>query len=133
MGFGEAVRSCFDKYVTFSGRAPRSEYWWWILFIVLAQAVIAVIDRQLFGMQMVQMGDMMVDAKAGPLGGIFSLATFLPGLSVMVRRLHDNGRSGWWFWIILIPLIGWIILLYWMIQRGDGGANAFGPDPLALR
>lgn len=131
MGFGEAVRTCFNKYVTFSGRARRSEYWWWILFIVIAQAVFGVIDRMLFDAQVVQVGDMMVEAQPGPIGGLFSLVTFLPGLSVMVRRLHDTGHSGWWFWIILIPIVGWIILLYWMIKAGDAGDNAYGSDPLA--
>jgi uncharacterized membrane protein YhaH (DUF805 family) len=131
MGFGEAVRTCFNKYVTFSGRARRSEYWWWALFIIIGQAVFGVIDRMLFGAQVVQMGDMMVEAQTGPLGGLFGLVTLLPGISVMVRRLHDTGHSGWWFWINLIPIVGWIIFLYWMIKAGDAGDNAFGSDPLA--
>ena len=131
MGFGEAVRTCFNKYVTFSGRARRSEYWWWALFIIIGQAVFGVIDRMLFGAQLVQMGDMMVEAQTGPLGGLFGLVTLLPGISVMVRRLHDTGHSGWWFWINLIPIVGWIIFLYWMIKAGDVGDNAFGSDPLA--
>ena len=131
MGFGEAVRTCFNKYVTFSGRARRSEYWWWILFTIIGQAVFGIVDRMLFGSQVVQVGEMMVEAQTGPIGGIFSLAILLPGISVMVRRLHDTGRSGWWFWINLIPLIGWIIFLFWMIKAGDAGDNEYGFDPLA--
>lgn len=131
MGFGEAVRTCFNKYVTFSGRARRAEYWWWVLFTIIGQAVFGVVDRMIFGPQFVHMGDMMVEAQTGPIGGIFSLVILLPGISVMVRRLHDTGHSGWWFWIVLIPIVGWIILLYWMIKAGDAGDNEFGSDPLA--
>lgn len=130
MGFGEAIRVCFNKYVTFSGRARRSEYWWWVLFTVIGQAVLGVADQMIFGWQSMTVGDAEVAVNAGPLAGVFSLVILLPGISVMVRRLHDTGRSGWWFWIVLIPLIGWIFLLYWMIKAGDAGNNAYGPDPL---
>ncbi|MCA0044300.1 DUF805 domain-containing protein [Celeribacter litoreus] len=120
MKFLDAVKICFSKYVTFSGRARRAEYWWWVLFTTVAGAVLAVIDTALFGFEQ----------NYDPLNSIFSLATFLPSISVWVRRLHDVNRSGWWAWLILIPLIGWIILLYWAVKGGTEGPNRFGPDPI---
>ncbi|HHB81462.1 MAG TPA: DUF805 domain-containing protein, partial [Aliiroseovarius sp.] len=62
--------------------------------------------------------------------GLFMLATFLPNISVMVRRLHDTDRSGWWYWIVLVPLIGFILLIVWFASKGTTGDNRFGPDPL---
>lgn len=120
MSFIEAVKTCFSKYVTFSGRARRAEYWWWVLFTIIGNAIFGVTDTVFFG----------VPEVTGPTAGLFSLVTFLPGLSVWVRRLHDVNRSGWWAWLILIPLIGWVILLYWAIKGGTEGANRFGPDPI---
>jgi len=63
--------------------------------------------------------------------GLFFLASFLPAISVIVRRLHDTDRSGWWYWIGLIPLVGAILLLVWFCTRGTSGPNRFGPDPLS--
>ncbi|MCX8509112.1 MAG: DUF805 domain-containing protein, partial [Rhodobacteraceae bacterium] len=62
--------------------------------------------------------------------GLFELLTFLPSIAVWVRRLHDVGRSGLWWLLALIPLIGWIILFYWSVRRGDEGPNDYGPDPI---
>jgi uncharacterized membrane protein YhaH (DUF805 family) len=122
MGFQDAVRICFSKYATFSGRARRAEYWYFVLFGFLGSAIAGILDAALFGM---------TAPDVTLLGGIFSLVTLLPGLSVMVRRLHDTGRSGWWFWIILIPLIGLLVLLWFLITPGDEGTNDYGPDPIA--
>lgn len=121
MTFQDAVRSCFSKYATFSGRARRSEYWYFVLFTVIGSAIAGVVDNALFGR-------MMPDVTL--LGSIFSIAIFMPGLSVLVRRLHDTGRSGWWWWIIVIPLIGMLVLLYWLVQPGETGTNTYGPDPI---
>jgi uncharacterized membrane protein YhaH (DUF805 family) len=66
-----------------------------------------------------------------PISSLVSLALFLPGLAVSVRRLHDTDRSGWWVLLFLIPLIGAIVLLIWYCSRGTPGGNRFGPDPLA--
>jgi uncharacterized membrane protein YhaH (DUF805 family) len=118
MGFGEAISSGFRNYVGFSGRAARSEYWYWTLFVVLLSIVAKVLDIVLFGTQ------------ATVIGGIVTLAFLLPGLAVSVRRLHDRDKSGWFFLLILIPLVGAIILLIWYCQRGTIGPNRFGPDPL---
>jgi uncharacterized membrane protein YhaH (DUF805 family) len=113
--FTQAIRSCYANYTTFSGRAPRSEYW----FFVLYQCLIGVACGLLvpFGI-------------GRALLWLFVLANLLPGICVTVRRLHDTDRSGWWYWIALVPLVGAILLLIWFCTRGTSGANRFGPDPL---
>jgi uncharacterized membrane protein YhaH (DUF805 family) len=115
MGFGQAISSGFSNYVNFSGRACRSEYWYWILFIIIADIVAGIIDYAI-GIQVVT--------------SLFGLATLLPNLAVAIRRLHDLDRTGWWIFIGLIPLVGWIILIIWYCTRGTAGPNRFGPDPL---
>lgn len=120
MDFQTAIRTVLkDKYATFSGRAARSEYWGFALFSVIASSILTVIDTAIFG------------SDFGVLGPIFSIAVLVPSIAVGVRRLHDLGRSGWWLLIILIPLIGILILLYFFVQKGTDGPNEHGPDPLA--
>jgi uncharacterized membrane protein YhaH (DUF805 family) len=121
MGFGEAIRSGFRKYVDFSGRASRSEYWWWVVFAILVGVVAGVLDAVLFP------GSRRSGAYGGVLQAIAGLALLLPGLAVGVRRLHDTDRSGWWYLIIVIPLIGWIILIIFLASAGTSGVNRFGP------
>ncbi len=121
MGFAEAIKSWFNKYVTFSGRAPRSEYWWFTLFAILAQIVLTFVDMAVFGAN---------PYGIDPLATIFSLAVLLPGLAVTVRRLHDTGRSAWWLLIVLIPVIGYIVLIVFACLKSEPGANRFGPNPL---
>ena len=113
MGFMEAVKTCFTKYATFSGRARRSEYWYFCLFNAIAAVVMKVLA-------------LAIDL---PLDTIYSVAVFIPGLAVVVRRLHDIGKSGWSYLFGLIPLVGWILLLVWFCKAGDWGDNAYGPDP----
>jgi uncharacterized membrane protein YhaH (DUF805 family) len=121
MGFKDAISSGFRNYIGFSGRAARSEYWYWVLFILLLQIMAWLIDMTLFGFN---------TTGVNPIGVLVSLATFLPGLALSVRRLHDIDRLGWWVLLGLIPVIGWIVLIYWACLRGTVGANRFGPDPL---
>jgi len=116
MDFATAVRSCLNKYVTFAGRAQRSEFWWFLLFTMIANTVAVAIDAAVIGMPAIQILTM--------------LGLILPGISVAVRRLHDLGRSGWFYWIGLIPLVGVIVLIYWFVTRGTVGSNEYGPDPL---
>lgn len=124
MTFSEAVRSAFSNYVTFSGRAARPEFWWWVLFVVLLMAVTSIIDGLLVAPLL---GFSAFQGEAGqPLGVIVSLAIFLPGLAIAIRRLHDTGRSGWWILIGLIPIIGALILLYWYVQPSQEGSNPYG-------
>jgi uncharacterized membrane protein YhaH (DUF805 family) len=119
MNFGEAIKSGFQNYVTFSGRAPRSGYWYWVLFAVLVSMASGILDAAIFP-----------DAAPQPIGAVTSLILFLPGLAVGIRRLHDIDRSGWWV-LIAITVIGIILLIIWACLRGTPGANRFGPDPLA--
>jgi uncharacterized membrane protein YhaH (DUF805 family) len=114
MTFFQAVGICFKKYVTFSGRATRSEFWYWTLFTWLLSIAALTIDSSL-------------ETGAAPFGGsqlistLVALATFLPGLAVSIRRLHDVKRSGWWF-LVAFTGIGLILLLYWAVvpSRNDG-------------
>lgn len=124
MDFQTAIKTCFSKYVTFSGRASRSEFWWFMLFIIAGNFVLGFIDLMLFGRS--------ADGSAvSILGALFSLAVFLPSIAVGVRRLHDVDRSGWWYLLVLIPLIGGLILIvFFFIHRGTPGPNRFGEDPL---
>jgi uncharacterized membrane protein YhaH (DUF805 family) len=110
----EATATCFSRYATFSGRAARSEYWWWTLFIMLASLAILVASMA-FGIQ-----------DASRLLGVFTLATLVPYLAVTSRRLHDIGKSGWWQLIYVVPLLGTILLIVWLARAGEGD-NAFGP------
>jgi uncharacterized membrane protein YhaH (DUF805 family) len=103
------------KYAVFSGRARRMEYWMFFLFNFIIAFVLGFIEGLAGG--------------PGVLGGLYSLAVLLPGLGVSVRRLHDTGRSGWWLFIGLIPLIGAIILLIYMVSDSQEGTNQYGPSP----
>src|SRR4051794_17675133 len=114
MGFADAIRSVFSKYVGFSGRARRSEFWWFTLFAVILYIVVAIIDAAI---------------GSSILGIIVGLALLLPSLAVTVRRLHDTGRSGWWILIGIIPVIGAIVLLVFECQDSQPGTNAHGPSP----
>lgn len=121
MGFTDAIKTGFQKYIGFSGRAARSEYWYWVLFVILVQIVAWLIDMTLFGFN---------TTGVNPIGAFASLALFLPGLAVSIRRLHDIDRVGWWIFLALIPIVGAIVLIYWACLRGTVGANRFGGDPL---
>ena len=113
MTFGEAVKSGFEHYVKFDGRASRPAYWWWVLFVVLVSIAANIIGLALDGLSVIS--------------GIVGLALLLPNLSVSIRRLHDTGRTGWWILIGLVPLIGWIVLLIFYLQPSDPGENQYGP------
>ena len=130
MGFTEAIKTNFSKYVTFSGRAPRSEFWWWALFTFLGNLILGAIDMALFGTTVVGPEGFSAQTNFSPLAGIFSLAVLLPSISVAVRRLHDTNRSGWWWWLILIPLVGIIVLIVFWATEGTRGTNTYGEDPL---
>ena len=126
MNFVEAVRSGFNNYANFSGRALRSEYWWWVVFVWIAGIIASIIDRAL-GWSIYETTMYGVQQSSGPVAAIFSLAVLIPGLAVLVRRLHDTDRSGWWFWLVLIPIIGWIVLIIFLASSGTPGPNRFGP------
>ncbi len=125
MTFDQSISTCFQKYVVFSGRAPRSELWWFVLFVTVIHLLLGFIEGRLLP------GMTDPEAGLGPLTGLWSLLTLLPTISVNVRRLHDRDRSGWWYWLWLVPLVGGIVMLVWFCRRGTQGPNRFGPDPLA--
>ena len=116
--FCEAVKVCFKKYVDFTGRARRSEYWSFMVFTGLLALVSRFLDGLLddwFGIEVLRM-----------LAGYIVL---LPSVAVAVRRLHDTGRSGWLYLLLLIPLVGSIILLVFLCQDSQPGSNQYGPNP----
>ena len=117
MTFGTSVATCFSKYVNFQGRASRSEFWWFTLFVWLVCFIAIIIDGAI-DQSIVQ-----------PIAG---LALFFPSLSVQVRRLHDTDKSGGWALVGIIPLIGSIILLIMCAFKGTPGTNRFGEDPLLV-
>ena len=161
MNIWTAVKSCFRQYVGFAGRAPRREYWLWVLFCGVVSAVLHGLEGA---------------GGQGAIGGAWSLATFLPGLAVAARRLHDTDRSGWWLLLpaLVLAVLGvaagmvmvevaaaggqlnaatvaamsprlmalvfsgaaWLVVvglfLVWFCSRGTAGPNRFGPDPLAV-
>lgn len=124
------------RYAQFTGRARPKEYWMYILFLILCSIGLSIVESMLGLGQSTHW--MMHDHwsaytgvrhSGGPLIGLLALATFIPSLAVAVRRLHDTDRSGWWLLIGLIPLLGGLILLIFMISGGTRGPNRYGPDP----
>lgn len=109
------------QYADFSGRARRKEYWMFVLFNLIFTIVLRFIDGAV-GLQV---------AGAGILGLLYSLAILVPAIAVGVRRLHDIGKSGWLLLVALIPILGVLLLLFWMVKEGDKGSNAYGADPKA--
>jgi len=97
MTFTESIRTCFTKYADFNGCATKSELWWWVLFIFIATIALGIISEKL--------------------SAAFSVVTLLPYFAVITRRLHDTDRSGWLQLWAIIPVIGWILLIYWCVQE----------------
>ncbi len=116
MTFGNAVRSVFHQYAGFTGRARRSEYWFFVLFTVLVYVAASVVDAFL-GIPLFTL--------------VVALGLLVPTLAVSVRRLHDTGRSGWWMLLSLVPF-GGIVLIVFHCLDGEPGPNRFGPSPKQL-
>ena len=119
MSFGDAITNCLtNNYVGFSGRASRSEYWFWVLFTMIVSLVAGIMDGFIFGSEF----------GTGTISNIAGVIYFLPGLAVFARRLHDVGRSGWWILssILILPVL---LLLYWLIIEGDSNPNEYGEVP----
>ena len=131
MGFVESVESAFRKYFVWKGRASRSEYWWFFLF-------------NLTGSLLTMLVDLIFDAPV--FNTVFILATFIPSLSVLIRRLHDSGHSGWWYWIfllpiaiysykgrnhkVLMPIFGFMYGIKLLFTLSEEGENQYGSNPL---
>ncbi|WP_426145570.1 DUF805 domain-containing protein [Polaromonas sp. DSR2-3-2] len=108
MNFGQAISSCLSNYATFSGRASRSEFWWFFLFQLLVMIAVSMISEKL--------------------PGLVNLALLLPSLAVGARRLHDIGKSGWWQ-LLMISGIGFLVLLYWWVQPTSDDVGSYGSTP----
>jgi uncharacterized membrane protein YhaH (DUF805 family) len=111
------------KYAVFHGRARRKEYWYFGLVNPIITMALAVID----GIT----GSFIAEADIGLLSGLYTLGVLLPGIVVSVRRLHDTNRTGWWLLIYLIPVIGALVFLVFVVQDGKPGENRYGPNPKA--
>ena len=145
VSFQNAVGLGFQHYFDFKGRSTRSEYWWWLLFVVLAGIALTIVDMGI--------GTFNYESGDGLLSGLFKLATLIPGLALGARRLHDINKSAWWLlmwlsflliipmkvllvmgmwlsFLLIIPMIiPVIVLLVWAARQGDNGTNRYGPDP----
>ncbi len=136
MGFTDAVKNCVrNNYLGFSGRASRSEYWWFMLFLQIVPIVGYVLVFAYISVALGEEGATMsfeTLMNLLTLPSLVTLAFLLPALSVSVRRLHDTGKSGWMLLITLIPCIGLILWLVWMIEDGQAHDNAYGSVPTNL-
>ena len=117
MDFQTSIKTCFNKFAVFSGRASRSEFWFFVLFGFLAGIIAAIIDVMILGYPF---------EENGPINLIFSVALIVPSLSVAARRLHDINKSGWWQ-LLWITIIGGILLIIWHATEGENKKNKFGP------
>ena len=120
VSFAESIGTCFSKYGVANGRASRSEYWWFQLFLLIIGTVGGIADIIIFET---------IYGEKGPINIVLMLATILPSICVAVRRLHDVNRSGWWMFIAL-TCVGIIPLIIWVCSKGTDGPNDFGDDPL---
>ena len=120
MSFGQSINACMGKYFTFSGRATRSEFWWFYLFTTLVNVGASIVCNIIFASTFISFFLI--------LPTIISLVFFFPSLAVSVRRLHDIGRSGWWF-LIALTGIGVILLIVWWIKDTTDEENIYGPNP----
>ena len=109
------------NYATFSGRARQKEYWMFFLISALISIVLTLLD--------ILLGTYSVEYEAGLFSGLYSLLILIPSIAVVVRRLHDTDRSGWWILISLIPLIGVIVLFVFICLDSQPGTNRFGANP----
>lgn len=124
VGFIDAIGLFFKNYVNFQGRSSRGAYWWYFLFSIVLGFILGFIDGF--------MGAVEPNTGLGLLGGLFSLATLIPGIALGVRRLHDTGKSGWWI-LIYFTIIGILVLIFFFAQPGERSENKYGPDQEAGR
>ena len=108
------------KYAVFNGRARRKEYWMFLLFSIIIGFVLGLVEG---------LAGIAPESDQSVLADLYMLAVLLPSLAVGARRLHDTDRSGWWLLIGLVPIIGAIVLLVFMVQDSQPGENQHGPNP----
>jgi uncharacterized membrane protein YhaH (DUF805 family) len=121
MSFGAAIASFFSKYATFSGRARRSEFWFAFLFTSLVSSAISIIAP---GSETV-INDLVIQ-QSSLASNLWQLAILVPSIALSVRRLHDVGRKWTYYLFVLLPIVGWILLLIQFVKDSEPGANAFG-------
>lgn len=119
MTFGQSISTCFSKYATFSGRASRSEFWWFYLAYIIVGAAANFFD------------EVILDQRIGIATIVVVLAFLLPMLAAGARRLHDSGKSGWLLLLYLVPCVGWIVVIVLLAQGSQPRDNAYGPQPTA--
>ncbi len=135
MGFITAIKTVFSKYVVFQGRARRSEFWWWVLFVWIVTFIANLLDGML-NLDMKIMADENGVMQSVPLYSvgwisiIVALALFLPSVAVSVRRLHDIDRTGWWWWLGFVCCVGPIVLLIFHLLPSTPGENRYGPQEI---
>ena len=122
MDFQTSIKTCFNKYAVFSGRALRTEFWWFVLFVTLGSIVATIIDIMILGYPI---------EVNGPLNLICIVALFIPAVSVTARRLHDVNRSGWWQ-LIELTIIGILLIIIWNATEGEKKKNIYGP-PIKIK
>ena len=117
MSFTESIKTCFQKYIDFNGRASRPEFWWFALFSLIVSVALSMVAMAAFFLTSLEW--------------IFALVMLLPSLAVTVRRLHDTNRPAWWLLLLVPPVafIGWIPLLIFCVLPGTAEANRYGPNP----
>ena len=128
MSFADAVKTCFRKYFNFKGRAGRSEFWYFTLFNLLVAGAFYLF----YYLLQLGLSNSPITIVVIALSWIHWYGILIPGLSVAVRRLHDTGRSGWLYLLILIPLVGAIVLIVFFTQDSQAGINKYGPDPKGI-
>jgi uncharacterized membrane protein YhaH (DUF805 family) len=126
MDFQTALRSFWTRYRDFKGRSRRSEYWFIQLFLVVTNIAVAIIDLALMGWDVDRF---IANGGGGIVGLIWILVTIVPALAVLVRRLHDTGKSGWWALVGFLPLVGAVVLLVFTVTDSSPGENKFGISP----
>jgi len=107
--------NAWKNYAEFNGRARRSEYWFYVLFNILAMFTTLILDGFLIGLPIFTFS--------------YAVASIIPSIAVLVRRLHDTNKSGWWYFIAFVPFVGSIVLLVFLFSEGDRGVNEYGIDP----
>jgi uncharacterized membrane protein YhaH (DUF805 family) len=139
--FGRASLRCLRLYAVFRGRADRSEFWFFLLFFLVGYVFVVALDMGLGspvvrlaswpGGHLLPMAHMLDDV--GWLVLLYRPVLFLPSAAVTVRRLHDIGRSGWWglLWVLPVPILGWFVLVPWLMRPSDPGPNSYGTAPPA--
>jgi len=128
-----ALKAAFQNYVNFKDRTSRGGFWWYVLAYLIVAIILSFVDSALFsgGSAEVVAGDgVAVSYSSGPLVSLWMLVNIIPSIAISARRMHDTNRTGWLQLLGLIPLLGWIFLIYVYVQKGTAGENRFGADPL---